>query len=283
MRMVAMMLPDSAAGLERSCGRDWVRIGPSRPGFERAEVCFATQSFAPHRHDTYTIGITLQGVQEFTYRGGAVRSLAGQAFVLHPDELHDGRPGSEGGFRYRALYVEPHLIQEALEGRSLPFLRSAVTDDARLRAAILAALEDLDIAVGDLHFDQSFVQLAEMLAMLDPSSRHHRRESPNARNANAAREFLEANFLASISSTTLARVSGLSRFALTRHFRACFGTSPHRYVIMRRLDRARDLIRTGTPLAEAASASGFADQAHMTRHFRKAYGVSPARWRAMLS
>jgi AraC-like DNA-binding protein len=282
MRMAVMMLPGAAAGLERSCGRDWVRIGASRPGFERVEVCFATQTFAPHRHDTYTIGVTLQGVQEFTYRGGAVHSLAGQAFVLHPDELHDGRPG-EGGFRYRALYVEPHLIQEALEARSLPFLRSAVTDDARLRAAVVAALEDPDLAVGDLHFDQSFVQLAETLAMLDPSSRHQRRESPNACSANAAREFLEANFLTSVSSTTLERVSGLSRFALTRHFRACFGTSPHRYVIMRRLDRARDLIRTGTPLAEAASASGFADQAHMTRHFRKAYGVSPARWRAMLS
>jgi AraC-like DNA-binding protein len=51
---------------------------------------------------------------------------------------------------------------------------------------------------------------------------------------------------------------------------------------MRRLDRARSLIRRGTPLAEAAAASGFADQAHMTRHFRKTYGVSPARWNAMM-
>jgi AraC-like DNA-binding protein len=258
-----------------------VRIGASRRGFERAEVCFATQAFAPHRHDTYTIGVTLQGVQAFNYRGCAVRSLAGQAFVLHPDELHDGRPGIAGGFRYRALYVEPHLIQDALDARSLPFLRGPVTDDARLRAAILTALEDLDVAVGDLHFDHAFVRIAEALAALDPSSRQ-RRESPNARGASRAREFLEANYLAAVSSATLERVSGLSRFALTRHFRACFGTSPHRYVIMRRLDRARDLIRAGTPLAEAAGASGFADQAHMTRHFRRAYGVSPARWRAML-
>jgi AraC-like DNA-binding protein len=281
MRMAAIMLPDGATDLERSCRSDWVRIGASRPGFERAEVCFATQAFAPHRHDTYTIGVTLQGVQAFNYRGRAIRSLAGQAFVLHPDELHDGRPGIEGGFRYRTLYVEPHLIQEALDTRSLPFLRGAVTDDARLRAAILAALEDLDLAVDDLHFDHSLVQLAEALVALDPSSRRRRAESPHAQGANAARDFLEANILEAVSSKTLERVSGLSRFALTRHFREHFGTSPHRYVIMRRLDRARDLIRAGGALADAAAASGFADQAHMTRHFKKAYGVSPARWRAM--
>src|SRR5262245_52958879 len=125
--MASMIARDGTAGLERSCARDWVRVDASRPGFERAEVCFATQAFAPHRHDTYTIGVTLQGVQAFGYRGVQTRSGAGQTFVLHPDELHDGRPGAEGGFRYRTLYVEPRLIQEALGG-GLPFVRGAVSD-----------------------------------------------------------------------------------------------------------------------------------------------------------
>jgi AraC-like DNA-binding protein len=44
---------------------------------------------------------------------------------------------------------------------------------------------------------------------------------------------------------------------------------------MRRLGRARDLIRRGVPLVEAALSSGFADQSHMTRVFTRKYGVSP--------
>jgi AraC-like DNA-binding protein len=280
--MASMMPRGGRAGLERSCaGGDWFKSDISRPGFERVEANFATHAFSPHRHDTYTIGITTDGVQAFGYRGAQTRSGAGQLFVLHPDELHDGRPGAAGGYRYRTLYVEPRLIQEALDARSLPFVRGAVTNDTRLRTAILAALEDPDVAVDDLHFDHSLVELAEAMAALDPSCRLPAQEPPSARAVNAAREFLDANLLASVSSWRLERVSGLSRFALTRHFHACLGTSPHRYVIMRRLDRARDLIRAGTTLAEVAGASGFADQAHMTRHFKKAYGVSPARWRAM--
>ena len=67
------------------------------------EAFFFGHGFDPHRHDTYAIGYTLRGVQAFRYRGASRRSTPGDVFVLHPDETHDGRAGSEEGFRYRIL------------------------------------------------------------------------------------------------------------------------------------------------------------------------------------
>ena len=96
-----------------------------------------------------------------------------------------------------------------------------------------------------------------------------------------ARECLDAHLLAPVSSARLERVTGLSRIALARHFRAGLGTSPHRYVVMRRLDRARRLIQSGAALAAAAAESGFADQSHLTRHFSARSGVTPGRWVAL--
>lgn len=46
--------------------------------------------------------------------------------------------------------------------------------------------------------------------------------------------------------------------------------------MQRRASRARDLIRSGSPLAAAAFESGYADQSHMTRDFRRRYGLNPA-------
>jgi AraC-like DNA-binding protein len=93
-----------------------------------------------------------------------------------------------------------------------------------------------------------------------------------------AREYLEANATRTVRSGELEAVTGLDRFALARHFRAAFATSPHRYLLMRRLQRARAMIGMGEGLAEVAVATGFADQSHLSRHFKKAYGMTPGQW-----
>ena len=261
-----------------------MRFAPSTPGVERVQVSFASGGFAPHRHDTYAIGVTLQGVQKFRYRGGAECSVPGQFFVLHPDELHDGRPGTEAGLRYGILYIEPRLIGAVLSDgqRALPFARDVVSNDVRLATAIKAALNDFDIPWEEMKRDQILLDLAEALVACEGPARRSAIPRPHVKAVAAARAFLDACTNREVNSTELEDITGLSRFELARHFRACLGTSPYRYLILRRLDRARTMLRAGAPLAESALACGFADQSHMTRHFRKAYGLSPGRW-AMLA
>ena len=285
--MASPMNDGPAPRLERSCGAaaaDWIRIAPSCRGFERIEASFSGHAFDPHRHDTYAIGFTIRGVQSFRYRGAAERSLPGQLFVLHPDETHDGHAGTSAGFRYRILYVEPGVISDALgEARCpLPFVRETVSNDGRLAAAIMPALADLDLPLEELHRDQIILDLADALAATDPSITRRRLSARHWRAVGQARDVLDASIRKGVVSAELEAVTGLTRYALARHFRACLGTSPYRYLVMRRLDRARALIREGTPLVGAALASGFADQSHMTRHFKKAYGLSPGRWAALL-
>jgi AraC-like DNA-binding protein len=96
-----------------------------------------------------------------------------------------------------------------------------------------------------------------------------------------ARQFLDAEKLRVVRSAELEAVTGLTRYDLARQFRLMYGTSPYRYLLMRRLDDARRLIARHRPLAEVALEAGFADQAHFTRMFKAAFGLTPARYRAL--
>ena len=279
--MASHMDAHSRSGLERSCG-DWIHIAPPVSGLERVEAFFSGHAYDPHRHDTYAIGYTLEGVQSFRYRGINESSLAGQVFVLHPDETHDGHAGTADGFHYRILYVAPGAVRDALDdGRALPFVRDTVSSNRRIVAAIAPALVDLDRPLEELQRDQVIASLADALAAADPSMPPRRLSARDWQAVRRAREVLDASLTGGIGSAELEVATGQTRYALARHFRACLGTTPYRYLVMRRLDRARALIRQGASLANAAIASGFADQSHMTRHFRRAYGLSPGRWAAL--
>jgi len=244
------------------------------------EAYFSGFGFEPHRHDTYAVGRTLAGVHSFRYRDGMKHSLPGGTIVIHPDELHDGEAGSIDGFHYRILYIEPALLQKALGGTTLPFVPDGISRDPRLYAATQTLMQEMDCVIEPLEEEDAIYDLAQALAAV--SGIRKRRRTLNYTAAERAREFIHSALDSTISLDQLEAASGRDRWSLSRDFRALYGTSPYRYLTMRRLDQVRRQLLAGQPLIDAALSLGFADQSHMTRHFKKAYGISPARWLEML-
>jgi len=277
----------SGVGLERSCSEpvgDWLRsVGPE-DGIEFLEAWLHGPAYHKHRHDTYAICLTTRGVLSFDYRGTGEISTPGQVVVLHPDEVHDGRAGTDEGFGYRQLYIEPALIFDAVRvlcGRAgpLPFVRTPVVMSSKLSDAITGAFD------GDrepLAIDSLVVQVAEGLLDADPS----RRQNLIPRHLDLAalqraRQFLDAEKTRVVHSAELEAVTGLTRYDLARQFRLMCGTSPYRYSLMRRLEFGREQIARHRPLGEVARDAGFADQAHFSRIFKATFGLTPARYRGL--
>ncbi len=262
-----------------------ITVGAGGDGVERIEARFAEKAFSPHRHDSYAIGVTLAGVQSFRYRGEQRHCLPGQCLILHPDELHDGEPGTEDGFRYRIIYIDPALVQQALDGSPLPFVADPVLRTPGIGQALLADALDMADAVDELRRIDIGTALARLLRTASGAASGAGRTGTGLLDLPAllrVREQIAADPAARHSAAALERLSGLDRWTLARQFRAAFGTSPSRFRTMRQLDRARRLMVAGTPLAEAALEAGFADQSHLSRQFKRAYGMTPARWRAAL-
>ena len=96
-------------------------------------------------------------------------------------------------------------------------------------------------------------------------------------------DFIESRLDADLTLQRLAAETGYSRSHFLRMFRATMGMTPHRYVLKRRVERARQMLEQVEPsIAEVALRCGFSSQAHLTLAFRKEFGITPAEYRRQL-
>jgi AraC-like DNA-binding protein len=122
-------------------------------------------------------------------------------------------------------------------------------------------------------------RLSEEAAKSPPASCVHRGGLPPA-SLKRACAYIESHLAERVSIEQLAAVAVLSVFHFARAFKQSQGTTPHEYIVDRRIAHARALLKeTDTPLSEIALVSGFADQSHLARHFKRRVGVSPRAFR----
>lgn len=93
-------------------------------------------------------------------------------------------------------------------------------------------------------------------------------------------DFIEENIGTELGLSDLAAVAGFSEYHFSRVFKLTTGVTPYRYVIERRVARAKEMLsRTQMPIMDISTHLGFGDQAHLTTVFRKYTGVTPKKFR----
>jgi AraC-like DNA-binding protein len=93
-------------------------------------------------------------------------------------------------------------------------------------------------------------------------------------------DYIDRHLEGDLTLDSMASVACLSRFHFARAFKQAVGQSPLRYVIARRLERAKVLLIEGeAPLVEIALALRFSSQANFTRAFRQSTGMPPGQYR----
>ena len=169
---------------------------------------------------------------------------------------------------YKLSVVEDDLVLAQMTRSILPFI-------GRRDGPSLLALDQFSLILG-AHLLQRYGVLQKMGKVskggLAPWQKRR------------AAELLRENLDGRIRLADVARECSLSVSHFARSFKATFGMAPHRWLIGRRMERAKELLQqTTTPIADIAIQSGFGDQTAFTRTFRQVMGISPGQWRRYIA
>ena len=264
--------------------KDWFELNKDPcTKIETIRAHFTGHAYDPHWHDSYLIGITEQGVQQFNCRAKQQTSLPGTSFLLEPEEIHDGNAPSHDGFTYRMLFISPELFQQRIQHlfADVPDsfelnINATLSQDRLLTASISSAFSAIHYQepqiIQDACLDQMMGQLTQHITWRKPTLQ----SGKHLHLALLTQEVLHANLQVNIGLIEIAETLKVDRFHLTRAFKSVFGIAPHAYLIQLRLVRARILLAQGKNPAEVANKLCFSDQSHLGRWFKRCYKFTPA-------
>jgi len=250
---------------------------------EMISARFQRQHFNRHVHEGFCIAVVEQGAQGFECNGSYHVAPTNSLLLINADQLHDGHSADGQQCRYNAIYPQPTLFEWAAAdmygpGAGIPWFDSVVYDTA-LAQLLRQLFHSLQQGPNLLQTETLFLHTSQLLIQ-----RHSQRKAyPCSLRASGPaikqlREYLDSHCTEHVSLADLSRLVELNPSYLTRLFKQHTGLPPHSYQLMRRIDRARSLIRAGQSLADIALITGFTDQAHFSRHFRRFTGLTPGRY-----
>ncbi|MEM7738804.1 MAG: AraC family transcriptional regulator [Deinococcota bacterium] len=234
--------------------------------------------YPKHSHSGYTFGVIDRGIGGNLCRGKKQLSPSGTVVVMNPEEVHTGF-AVEGACSYRMLYVSEVALKSYLPAKtSLPYFKNNVVENNQIAAALAALHECLRMSTEILTYQTQFVVAMRRIA------RQYARDHTDVSTTSTAphqplqvlRDYLDSCYAQNISLDDLVSLSNLHRATVIRQFHKHVGLPPHRYLVQRRVEAAKGLLRRGEAAATVALHVGFSDQSHLTRHFKRLTGVTPS-------
>lgn len=130
---------------------NWIDLAQDADtGIESIRAHFRGHAYDPHWHESFLVGVTEQGVQQFHCRRVKHLSTPGKVILLEPGELLDGHAPTDEGFTYSMLYLDPqwlerelHALFEHAPADSQPSFADTLSTDRQLAATIFRAFHAL--------------------------------------------------------------------------------------------------------------------------------------------
>jgi AraC family transcriptional regulator len=206
--------------------------------------------------------------------GSPARVLSGG----HKDELHVFlEPGLVGQVAAEAFGLDPaRLTLPPINGLDLPPFQAVM---GAVGAELTSGGAGGRLAAESLANVLAVHLLRQVLAPRWPE-RGRDGTLPRGR-LRAVVEYIEGHLDGGPTLEEMAAVARLSPYHFARQFKRATGLPPHQYVILRRVERAQQLLqaKAGLSLAEVALRAGFSDQSQFSHHFKRLVGVTPGQFR----
>lgn len=236
-----------------------------------------------HLHEEYTISLIDNGIMNAFLKGFNHKLDSSSIITINPDEVHACSIANDLGYKHKSLYLHPKLIKEILKDNFnkelLLFNDFQFYDEAlAFKLRYLMNRNSLNI-LSKLDWECETIDLVNEI--LVKSTKVNSFEEIKKFNPIVlkAKEYINDNYFENFCLDDLAKELSISKYYLLRLFKKYTYIPIHTYLMLRRVEKAKEFLRKGLNLVDTAHLCGFNDQSHLNRRFKISTGITPGRYK----
>lgn len=251
-------------------------------GVEVYQLKGVIQAFPNHFHTYYVIGFVEGGKRRLHCKGQEYILEENDLILFNGRDNHACKPIEGVLLEYYAVNIDQDVMAQSVQELTGKCFIPAFAQNVIHHSAIAPIVRTLyDAILSKVSIVRKKHIFNTLLSMLLESYITVDRDvhAPIVnQQIQSLCHYMEKNYTINITLDELCTMTSFGKSYLIRSFTKQIGVSPYRYLQTIRLDKAKQLLSTGYPLADIAALTGFSDQSHFTNNFKEFIGLTPKQY-----
>lgn len=240
------------------------------------------QEFSTHYHREYIIGCMVEGKRALAYGAKPYLLQGGHFFLVNPYDNHACIPQEQAPMIYYSITVPMDVIEQTvkqpLESNTILRFSSPVISDPKLLDLFLEFHYYLSHKTGSDRFKKTLFS-----TLINYFSKKYMHAEPLKRNQNEKIllpcAYLQEHMSQRISIDTICKTLEIKPTTFFIQFEKQLSITPKRFLMVERINAAKNLLKKGINISKVATSIGFCDHSHFTHAFKKFEGITPTEYR----
>ncbi len=233
--------------------------------------------FDKHVHEEYTITLVQDGNMKAFLDGFSHSFNESAILTINPDEVHACKTEHEEGYKYNSIYFKQSLVEELCEGKKDIFFSKSVLENKEIYRKLTSIVsKDEKKQISQLELECELIEVMKSIVNLNTNFNTNTSSlTPHDCLIKKAKEYINDNFSLNLTLDDISKELSVSKYHFLRLFKEKTYLSPHNYLMLRRIEKAKQFLQKGDSIINTAYECGFNDQSHLHRRFKAITGLTP--------
>jgi len=240
---------------------------PILDGLELFDAKYHVKNFPFHTHNTFNITLVIDQTFSTKLVDRFLQAPIGTIVITNPDEVHSTICDNNIGSSFFTFYVSPDVLKEFNNQKPVFF------DDKIINDRLL--FQQLYYVSRNHHLPKVDLEIILLQALKQLVTKYTSNIIISEKEHKLLKNFLESETLGKFSLEKSANRFGLDKYKFLRLFKQETGLTPNHFIILKRVEKCKELLQTQDDLLDIAIQTGFYDVTHLCKHFKKITGITP--------